>query len=186
MKKENINQENKEEKVISNEEQQEEEVKESKEEVKNNEEVNGQESNQENKEYEKIKDSYLRLQADFANYKRRQEKEKQDIYKFASEKLITKLLSVLDNFERALVGVEKEDKFVEGIKLVQKELEDILKSEGIEEIESDGKLFDANLHHAVFMEESDEVESEHIIETFQKGYKLKGKVIRPSMVKVSK
>ena len=141
---------------------------------------------EDNSELQKLKDSYLRLQADFANYKRRNEKEKKDIYKYASEKLITKLLSVEDNLERALGQGQEEDPIVQGVMLVQKELMDILKSEGLTEIESDGQPFDANIHHAVFMEESDEFDSEHVIETFQKGYKLKDKVIRPAMVKVAK
>lgn len=139
-----------------------------------------------NSEIQKLKDSYLRLQADFANYKRRNEKEKQDIYKYASEKLITKLLSVEDNLERALGQGQDDDPVVQGIMLVQKELMDILKSEGLTEIKSDGQPFDANVHHAVFMEESEEYDTEHVIETFQKGYKLNEKVIRPAMVKVAK
>lgn len=138
-----------------------------------------------NDEYEKLKESYVRLQADFANYKRRSENEKKDIYKYSSEKLTTKLLTVLDNLDRALMLVEEDDTFTEGVKLVRQQLVEILTSEGLEEIESDGAKFDANLHHAVFMEASDEVESDHIIETFQKGYKLNNKVIRPAMVKVS-
>lgn len=148
------------------------------------EEVN-EEISEESQELEKIKDSYLRLQADFTNYRNRQEKEKQDIHKYASEKLITKLLTVVDNLDRALNEEKEKDAFTEGIELVREDLLNILKQEGLEEIESDGVLFDANKHHAVFMEESDKVESGHIIETFQKGYTLNGKVIRPSMVKVS-
>lgn len=146
---------------------------------------NHDESN-ENKEIEKLRDSLQRLQADFTNYRNRQEKEKKDIYKYASESLITKLLSVIDNLERALKEVQEESPFTKGIELVRDDLMNILKNEGLEMIDSDGQLFDANLHHAVFMEESKEVESEHIIETFQKGYTLNSKVIRPAMVKVSK
>ena len=145
-----------------------------------------EEVSEENKEeIEKVKDSYLRLQADFTNYRNRQEKEKEDIYKYASEKLVTKLLSVIDNLDRALNEVEEKNAFTEGIELVREEFLNILKQEGLEEIKSDGELFDANKHHAVFMEESDEIESGHIIETFQKGYMLNGKVIRAAMVKVS-
>ena len=144
-----------------------------------------EEISEENQEVEKIKDSYLRLQADFTNYRNRQEKEKQDIYKYASEKLVTKLLTVVDNLDRALNEEMDKDAFAEGIELVREDLLNILKQEGVEEIQSDGEVFDANKHHAVFMEESDSVESGRIIETFQKGYTLNGKVIRPSMVKVS-
>lgn len=164
------------------EEKQDEIKEEVQEEVK--EEISEQVS-EENLELEKIKDSYLRLQADFTNYRNRQEKEKQDIYKYASEKLIIKLLMVVDNLDRALNEEKEKDAFTEGIELVREDLLNILKQEGLEEIQSDGELFDANKHHAVFMEESETVESGHIIETFQKGYTLNGKVIRPSMVKVS-
>lgn len=136
-------------------------------------------------ELDKVKDSYIRLQADFENFRRRTEREKSDIYKFASEKLIGKLLSVLDNLDRALAEAKEDDSFTQGVSLVRKEFLEILQAEGLEEIESDGAVFDANLHHAVFMEKSDQVESGSIIETFQKGYKLNDKVIRPSMVKVS-
>lgn len=155
-----------------------------------NEEV--KEENEENNEQDeviseldKVKDSYIRLQADFENFRRRTEREKSDIYKFASEKLVGKLLSVLDNLDRALAEAKEDDSFAQGVSLVRKEFLEILQAEGLEEIESDGAVFDANLHHAVFMEKSDEVESGSIIETFQKGYKLNDKVIRPAMVKVS-
>lgn len=137
-------------------------------------------------ELDKIKDAYQRLQADFANYKRRQEAERINIYKYASESVVTKLLNVVDNFDRALNGVEEDNTFIQGIKMIKSELDSILSSEGVEEIKSDGEKFDANLHHAVFMEENPEVEVDHVIETFQKGYRLKDKVIRPAMVKVSK
>lgn len=159
----------------------------------NEEEIKEESSSNENEESvdenAKLKDSLLRLQADFSNYKRRVEKEKADIHKYAAESIIIKLLPVLDNFDRAFKEVQEEDKedvFTKGIELIRQDLDKILVQEGLEVIESDNQKFDANLHHAVFMEENDEVESEHIIETFQKGYKLKDKVIRPAMVKVSR
>lgn len=139
-------------------------------------------------ENEKLKESFLRLQADYTNFRRRTEKEKSDIYKYASESLVTKLLNVLDNFDRAFDEVQDEDKddaFVKGVELIKNDLDSILENEGLELIDSDNQKFDPNLHHAVFLEKSDDVESEHIIETYQKGYKLNDKVIRPAMVKVS-
>ena len=179
-KKENLEeelQENKETENLKTEEEGIEEEKEEKEETKEQDEVIS--------ELDKVKDSYIRLQADFENFRRRTEREKSDIYKFSSEKLVGKLLSVLDNLDRALAESKENDSFAQGVSLVRKEFLEILQDEGLEEIESDGAVFDANLHHAVFMEKSDEVESGSIIETFQKGYKLNGKVIRPAMVKVS-
>lgn len=155
-------------------------------EVENVEETEAKEEKEVNEEVDKLKNSFARLQADFANYKRRNEKEKQDIYKYASESLIIKLLNINDNFERALKDVEEDNSFVQGVKMIKSELDSILQQEGVEEIESDNVPFDANLHHAVFAEEHDDVEEDYVLETFQKGYKLKDKVIRPAMVKVSK
>ena len=131
-------------------------------------------------------EKYQRLMADFANYKQREEKSKADFKKFASSSLVEKLLPVLDNFDRALKDKDEEDPFVKGVIMIRDEFLKTLKNEGLEEIESDGCVFDHNLHHAVMTEASDTVKEDHIIETFQKGYTLHGKVLRPAMVKVSK
>lgn len=131
-------------------------------------------------------EKYQRLMADFANYKQREEKSKADFKKFASSSLVEKLLPVLDNFDRALKDKDPEDPFVKGVIMTRDELIKILKNEGLEEIASDGEKFDHNLHHAVMTEESETVEEDYIIETFQKGYTLNGRVLRPAMVKVSK
>ena len=131
-------------------------------------------------------EKYQRLMADFANYKQREEKAKADFKKFASSSLVEKLLPVLDNFDRALKDKDPEDPFVKGVIMTRDELLKTLKNEGLEEIASDGEKFDHNLHHAVMTEESDTVEEDYIIETFQKGYTLNGRVLRPAMVKVSK
>lgn len=131
-------------------------------------------------------EKYQRLMADFANYKQREEKSKADFKKYASSSLVEKLLPVLDNFDRALKDKDPEDAFVKGVVMTRDELIKVLKNEGLEEILSDGEEFDHNLHHAVMTEESDTVEEDYIIETFQKGYTLNGRVLRPAMVKVSK
>ena len=131
-------------------------------------------------------EKYQRLMADFANYKQREEKAKADFKKFASSSLIEKILPVLDNFDRALKDKDPEDPFVKGVIMTRDELLKTLKNEGLEEIASDGEKFDHNLHHAVMTEASDTVEEDYIIETFQKGYALNGRVLRPAMVKVSK
>lgn len=131
-------------------------------------------------------EKYQRLLADFNNYKKREEKAKEDFKSYASSSLIEKLLPVLDNFDRALKDCNDKDPFVQGIIMTRNELWKVLENEGLSEIPSDNEEFDPNFHQAFMTEESDEVESNHIIETFQKGYKIKDKVIRPSMVKVSK
>ena len=141
------------------------------------------------KEIEELKSSMQRLQADFVNYKRRVEKEKEQISTFANEKIMTELLPVIDNLERALDSCnedEKESSIFSGVELVQKQLIDSLGKFGLERICDEGCDFDPNFHHAVMQEEVEGVESEKIVEVFQKGYKLSEKVIRPSMVKVSK
>lgn len=139
-----------------------------------------------NPEDESLRTSLARLQADFQNYRTRTEKEKSDIYAYASEKLIIKLLPVIDNLERAMASEKEHDSFYEGVDMIRNELMKVLEDEGLERYDGVGEKFDPNFHQAIFMEESDEVESEHIIEAFQVGYKLKDKVIRPAMVKVSK
>lgn len=133
-----------------------------------------------------MQDRYVRLQADFQNFRRRAEEDKQNTVKFANESLIAKLLSVSDDLDRALALDVEHNAFYDGIKLVDDELMRTLKAAGLEEIETDGKPFDPNLHHVVVTEESKDHDAETIIETYQKGYKLNGRVIRPAMVKVSK
>ncbi len=137
-------------------------------------------------DFNEFKDKYQRLLADFTNYKQREEASKADFKKYAASNLIEKLLPVLDNFDRALKDQDPEDGLVKGIVMTRDEMIKVLKQEGLEVIESDGSAFDPNIHQAVLAEESDEVESDHVIETFQKGYKLNDRVIRPAMVKVAK
>ena len=136
-------------------------------------------------EDEALNAKYLRLMADFQNYKRRTEKEKSDIYAFANEKIVSELLNVIDNFERALDAGNEGDSFVEGMNLIFKQLQGVLEKAGVVEIEALGHEFDPNFHHAVMTEDSEEYESGKITAVLQKGYLLNNKVIRPSMVKVA-
>lgn len=128
----------------------------------------------------------IRLQADFENFKKRTEKDRQDTIKYANEKLILKLVDVVDNFHRALeTEREEKDSFYEGMELIFAQLTDVLEEEGLEAIDPTGEAFDPNFHDAVLSEESEEVPSGHVIETMRKGYTLKGRLIRPAMVKVA-
>ena len=138
-----------------------------------------------NSEIEELKNQLLRLQADFVNYKNRTEREKSNSIILANEDLILKLLPILDNFNRAFTHVNLEDEAIKGFVMIKEQFESVLKSEMVEEIESDGAVFDPNLHNAVMTESKEGVKSGIVLETFEKGYKIKDKVIRPSMVKVS-
>lgn len=140
-------------------------------------------------ETEDANTKYLRLAADFQNFKRRTEQEKSDIYKYANEKFATGLLEVLDNFDRAIEQENQDtsidENFLEGMKMIFSQLQNVLKQNGVEEIDALGKPFDPLLHHAVMTENTDEFESGEVTKVMQKGYTLKDKVIRPSMVAVA-
>lgn len=130
----------------------------------------------------------LRIQADYENYKRRTRQEMINERKYKAQDLAMELLPVIDNFERALqVDVDESSKgLYEGIVMVYNQLIEALKSQGVEQIEAEGKQFDPNLHHAVMQVEDEGYESNDIVEELQKGYILNDRVLRPSMVKVNK
>lgn len=138
------------------------------------------------KQIEEKDDKYKRLQAEYSNYIRRTQEEKQTIGVFANEKIITELIPVIDSMERAMDSCSnKEDDMYKGIELVHKQLIDCLQKFDVEEIKALNEDFDPNLHLAVMQEAVDGVEPNKIVMVLQKGYKLNTKVIRPTMVKVS-
>ncbi|WP_316571969.1 nucleotide exchange factor GrpE [Neobacillus sp. YIM B06451] len=140
------------------------------------------------KKLEEAENRYFRLQADFDNYRRRVKIDTEAAEKYRAQSLISDILPTLDNFERAL-GVEVEGEHAaslkQGMELVYRGLLDALKKEGLEPIEAKGKPFDPNYHQAVMQVEDDAYESNTVVEEFQKGYLLKDRVIRYSMVKVN-
>jgi len=130
----------------------------------------------------------LRAQADFDNFRRRTQKEKEDLAKYASAQLITDLIPVIDNFERAMATKPDHpelESFGKGIDMIFRQLSDVLKSAGLTTMETVGQPFNPEFHQAVMQVESDEHEEGIIVEELQKGYVLKDKVLRPAMVKVS-
>lgn len=138
----------------------------------------------------KIKDqeeAILRLNAEYANFRRRTAEEKATIGLYANEKVFNELIPVIDNMKRALEACEdKESPLFVGVDMVYKQLLDALKSSGLESIDAElGQEFDPNLHMAVMQEASDEYGPGKILMVLQKGYKLDKKVLRASMVKVS-
>lgn len=137
-------------------------------------------------ELEKMKDQFIRLQADFQNYKRRAEKDRINYMNMGLEKLALELLPVIDNFERAIDSAENHDPFYDGIVLIERSLVEVLNKFEIKEIDCLNKPFDPNFEHAVLLSEEEGVESGLVTEVLQKGYTIDGKVLRPAMVKVSK
>jgi molecular chaperone GrpE len=131
---------------------------------------------------------YLRAQADFDNFRRRTLKEKEELSQYASLKLITQLLPVLDNFQRALqTGGEgaESGSFAKGVDMIYRQLFQVLEAEGLKPMDSVGQPFDPELHQAIMTVESEEHGEGIVVEAIQNGYWLKDKVIRPAMVKVS-
>lgn len=137
-------------------------------------------------EYEK---SYQRLKLDFDNFRRRSNQQLQDLTHVANEKLITKLLPMLDNFNRAFEAVpdnNENNAYLQGISLIKKQVEEILEKEGLTPIGALMRIFNPKVHEALMFEETNEVPEDTIIEELRKGYMLREKVIRPSLVKVAK
>ncbi|WHY90579.1 nucleotide exchange factor GrpE [Neobacillus cucumis] len=131
---------------------------------------------------------YLRLQADFDNFRRRSRLDQEASEKYRAQKLITDLLPALDNFERAMkveVDNDQAKSLLQGMDMIYRGIVDALKKEGVEPIETVEKEFNPHLHQAVMQESNENYGSNIIIEEFQKGYLLKDRVIRASMVKVN-
>lgn len=141
----------------------------------------------EKQQEEDLNTRYLRLMADFQNFKKRADKQRSETMAYANEEIVSQLLDVMDNFERALQQEEEEDpddNFRKGMQLIFDQMKTVLERTGVEEIKAVGESFDPNYHNAVLMVDSEEFESGTISEVLQKGYTLKGKVIRAAMVKV--
>ncbi len=140
-------------------------------------------------ELEEWKNSYTRKLAEFQNFTKRKENEVAEMRKYASEEIIVKLLDNIDNLERA-VDASKEsqnfDSLIEGVNMILNNLKNLLTEEGVEEIEAAGKEYDPYEHKAMITENKEELDDNVVVQVFQKGYKMKGKVVRPAMVTVNK
>ena len=141
-------------------------------------------------ELQEWKNSYTRKLAEFQNFTKRKENEVAEMRKYASEGIILKVLENIDNLERAenaSTETKNFDALVEGVNMILRNLKYMLSEEGIEEIEAaEGVQFNPYEHQAMMTEAKDELDNDIIVQVFQKGYKLKGKVIRPAMVTVNK
>lgn len=135
------------------------------------------------------KDKYIRLYAEFDNYRKRTEKEKSQNFDFGAREVIEKLLPVVDNFERALGTVDPEDEddaFTKGVRGIYKQLEKMFEDLDVKAIPAEGEKFDPNLHNAVMTDTESDAEEDTITQDLLKGYTYKGQVVRHSMVKVKK
>lgn len=136
------------------------------------------------KELAETKDQYQRMLAEYANYKRRTEQEKQQIGAFTKAELLGGLLTSLDNMEKAVAAPAGEE-YKAGVDLVMRQFMEALHKLGLEEIPASGAPFDPNVHHAVMREDADGVEADTVTEVYQKGYTVGDRVLRPAMVKVA-
>lgn len=128
-----------------------------------------------------------RTAADFANYRRRVDEDREGLAQFTNAILIGKLLGVLDDFDRALASApaETHEGWVDGVRLVERKLRNLLEAEGVTQIEALGKPFDPNLHEAVVHEETADYPDNQVIGELQHGYRLRDRVLRPSLVRVA-
>ena len=140
------------------------------------------------KKLQEAEAKYVRLYADFDNYRRRVKLDAEAAKKYRAQDLVTNLLPALDNFDRAIKSTAETDEtkpIIQGMNMILTSILTALKEEGVEVIESVGKEFDPHVHQAIMQDNNEEYDSNIVVEEFQKGYKLKDRVIRPSMVKVN-
>jgi len=131
------------------------------------------------------KDSWMRSQAEFQNYRKRIERDNDMLRSNMKGDIVKKILPVLDDLERALQNRPTEESWANGIELIVRKFQSVLDSEGIKKIEAEGAEFNPNFHEAISNEPNDEVESGHVIAVVQNGYMLGERVIRPALVRVA-
>ena len=146
------------------------------------------EINQFEEKYNQLNNQYIRLAADFDNYRKRNEQEREALLKYGAENTLKKILEALDNFERGLKAIETVDdceKVKECYNLAYKNFIDVLTKAGLETIKAEGEAFDPNFHEAVMQTPTSDKEENTILTELQKGYKLGDKVLRPALVNVA-
>jgi molecular chaperone GrpE len=142
-------------------------------------------------EFAELKDRHLRLAAEYDNFRRRSLKERQDLHNYANENVFKELLPIVDNLERAVTHARKEEQrpdsenLLQGIELTYRSLLQILAKHGVVEIEAQGKPFDPQVHEAVRRVPSGDQQPGTVVEVYQKGYRLKDRMLRPAMVAVA-
>jgi molecular chaperone GrpE len=154
----------------------------------NSKEVEQETTNPWQEKYEQLNNQYIRLAADFDNFRKRQEQERENLLKYGAENTIKKFIEVVDNFERGLKAIETVedcDKVKECYNMAYKNFNDVLTKVGVEVIKAEGEEFDPNLHEAVMQTPTSDKPEHTILTELQKGYKLGDKVLRPTLVNVA-
>jgi molecular chaperone GrpE len=136
-------------------------------------------------ERDELKELLLRRQAEFDNFRKRSEREKSEFAQYAGMELIKELLPVLDDFERAQKADAGNPEYAKGVAMIYNRLAEALKKQGLEPIDTAGKLFDPHLHQAVERVETHDAPDHTVLGEFQRGYFFKGKMLRPAMVRVA-
>ena len=143
--------------------------------------------NEAQQQIDELNERFVRLTADYDNYRKRAQRDKIEARQFANQGILEKLLPVLDNFEMAIIAVKDADPSVrDGVQMIYDQLLGVLKTEGVEPVDAVGQQFDPNLHEAISQEESDEVEEGKVINQIQRGFILNGRLVRPARVVVAK
>ena len=136
-------------------------------------------------DYDALDDHFKRILAEFENFKKRSKKERESLYNSILSDVVESILPILDNLENAAKVETKDESYKQGIELVLKQFNDVLKSKGVEEIEAEGETFDPELHEAVRSVQDESKGEKEIVEVYRKGYKIGNKVIRHAMVSVA-
>ena len=148
-------------------------------------EIREEKQNNAKSEYDELNDRYKRVLAEFENYKKRSQKERESLYNSVLGDIITGMLPAIDNLENAVKAESKDEKYKQGVELVQKQFKEFLNKHGVEEIPAEGQTFDPSLHEAVSSVQVEGKESQEIVQEYRKGYKIGSKVLRHSMVVVN-
>jgi len=135
--------------------------------------------------YEELEDRYKRVLAEFENFKKRGQKERESLYGSVLSDIITVILPVVDNLENAVKVQTQDESYKQGVELVLKQFKDVLNSKGVEEIKTVGETFDPSLHEAVSSVQDDTKGEKEIVQEYRKGYKIGSRIIRHSMVVVA-
>ena len=136
-------------------------------------------------ELDDLNDRYKRIMAEFENFKKRSQKEKENLYNSVLGDIIIGMLPIMDNLDGAVSAECKDEKYKQGVELVQKQFKDFLQENNVEEIKTEGETFDPSLHEAISMVQTPDKQSQEIVQEYRKGYKIGTKVIRHSMVVVA-